>query len=485
MKRLLLSTLALLLMAVGCAVAQNTNSMNVHQLTRTASGTWVLDAMPNYNGVLEVSYNEPYRLDSIPLTWSVTVNGVDKTQQVTAYTAEEGNTTLGWLNILENDTVMLIPPTAVKPHVRSVTLVDNSPVSDEPVTLSTALTLKALTTGTIVVQRPQSGMQYSKNGGAKTPVTSDAISVTAGDKVSFYGNDTNINNYFYFETKISGGTAEVIVYGNIMSLVDETGYETSTTMTKSAFRELFKGNDKLTDASNLLLPVTTLTNYCYSEMFAGCIGLTAAPVLPATTLAVGCYGSMFNGCSSLTAAPELPATTMDVGCYASMFNGCIALTIPPSLPATILAENCYGSMFRGCSVLTTAPALPATTLAQSCYSYMFENCIALTTAPALPATTLSNYCYRNMFDGCVALTTAPVLPAPTLTNICYKMMFQNCTSLNSVTCLATGTDKPNWTIADYCENMLSGVAATGTFTTPSTTNWGGIIPSGWTRVDAQ
>lgn len=155
---------------------------------------------------------------------------------------------------------------------------------------------------------------------------------------------------------------------------------------------LFLNNAKLTDASNL--------------------------ILPATTLSEGCYQSMFYGCTSLTTAPELPAETMK--------------------------ESCYGRMFHGCEALTAAPVLPAKTLAKKCYQSMFECCTALTTAPELPATTLkdennadANDCYALMFYGCKSLTTSPILPAATLVLNCYYQMFFDCTKLASVTCLAT------------------------------------------------
>ena len=126
MRKQLLSLLALLLMAAGGAVAQNANSVNAREFTRTPSGTWMLNQMPGWSGQLEITLREAYRLDSIPLTWTVMVAGVDKTADVTAYTAEEGPDTLGWLNVLEGDTVELVPPTVVKPTVKNVTLVDNS-----------------------------------------------------------------------------------------------------------------------------------------------------------------------------------------------------------------------------------------------------------------------------------------------------------------------------------------------------------------------
>ena len=296
------------------------------------------------------------------------------------------------------------------------------------------LTLEALSAGTILVSKPQPGMQYTKNGGAKKPVTTAAIDVVKGDKVAFFGNGTSITSYFDVNDKtytaITGGTADVKVYGNIMSLVDEHHFDTATTLAVVAFANLFEGNTHIIDASALELPAKTLAESCYGAMFFHCTSLTAAPALPATTLADGCYQEMFNSCTSLTAAPALPATTLADACYVEMFAGCTSLTAAPALPATTLADQCYTQMFRDCISLTAAPVLPATTLADACYQEMFNCCTSLTTAPALPATTLADQCYCSMFAGCTSLTTAPeILPATTLEDACYYAMFQNCTSL--------------------------------------------------------
>ncbi len=294
----------------------------------------------------------------------------------------------------------------------------------------TPLTLEAATAGTIVVSSPQSGMQYTRNDGAKTIVTSDAIDVAVGDKVAFYGNGTSITSYD--GTNIAGGTAECYIYGNIMSLVDETGFATATELTEGRnFYNLFNGNAKIINHPTKKLE------------------------LPATTLADECYNGMFCLCTSLTTAPALPATT--------------------------LAQNCYFCMFQGCTSLTTAPALPATTLEGDCYDGMFQGCTSLTTAPALPATTLAQNCYRGMFRGCTSLTTAPALPATTLADGCYAFMFQGCTSLNCVICLATDISA-----SDATDAWLNGVAGTGTLTkAKSMIGWtaGSNIPSGWTIVD--
>ena len=215
--------------------------------------------------------------------------------------------------------------------------------------LATPLTVEAITAGTITVNSPKAGMQYSLNGGAKTAVSGD-ISVSAGDKVAFYGNGTSITSYN--GTRIVGGTADIKVYGNIMSLVDETGFATNTELTAAnTFRNLFRDNTKLTDASGLLLPAKKLADNCYAAMFRNCTSLTTAP-------------------------KELPAETLAQLCYYDMFNYCIALTETPKLPAKNLADNCYMTMFRNCTSLTTAYVKAA--YDSYCY-YMFDGCTAAAT----------------------------------------------------------------------------------------------------------
>ena len=371
-----------------------------------------------------------------------------------------------------------------------------------------------------------------------------SIPVTAGDKVAFYGE----NATYALEGEVSIECSSIrcdlpcYVYGNIMSLVAGDDFANATTLTGGyTFLQLFASNgDNLLNHPDyeLLLPATTLSEECYSEMFNGCEGLTKAPELPATTLADACYSEMFNDCIGLTTAPALPATKLTEQCYSKMFSGCEDLTTAPDLPATELAENCYSNMFYGCEDLTTAPALPATELAGSCYDYMFEGCTSLTTAPELPATTLADNCYSYMFEGCTSLTTAPELPAKTLAGSCYAFMFndcsslttapelpattlagscyahmfndcegltiapalpatelaeycydymfQGCSNLSSVTCLATDIAE-GWTIEECVKDWLDGVASPGTFyKAEGATFWskGTTVPSGWDIEDA-
>jgi hypothetical protein len=219
-------------------------------------------------------------------------------------------------------------------------------------------------------------IQYSKDNGltwntlALSSTESKITVNNIGDKILFKGLNSGYTHSAYVQgMKFASTTTKVNVYGNIMSLVygDDFNKEGGDILLEGyTFCYLFYGFTGLVSAENLVLPATTLKDFCYSNMFYGCTSLTSAPVLPATTLAYYCYYCMFYGCTSLTTAPVLPATTLAEGCYTTMFNGCTSLTSVPELPATTLALGCYAGMFQDCTSLTSAPALTATTLAQQC-----------------------------------------------------------------------------------------------------------------------
>ena len=90
--------------------------------------------------------------------------------------------------------------------------------------------------------------------------------------------------------------------GNSMSLIYGTSFTGDEVILpkRDAFNSLFSGFGLLIDASELLLPATTLTNSCYSDMFYDCSSLTKAPELPAPTLLNGCYSNMFKYCDNLS-----------------------------------------------------------------------------------------------------------------------------------------------------------------------------------------
>ena len=308
----------------------------------------------------------------------------------------------------------------------------------EATAYSTPLTLEAIEEGTVSFMNNAAGpIYFSIDGGPLqkfNPTYSCYEKLKAGQTIAFYGNNaayvTAYNNYSYISC-----TADCYVYGNIMSLISSEDFPDRKVLTgEYAFYGLFENNTHIKShpSKPLLLPATTLSNYCYY--------------------------AMFNGCTGLTKVPDLPATT--------------------------LSNYCYYAMFKGCTGLTKASDLPAMTLAEGCYFEMFSDCTSLTKAPALPATTLAFWCYVDMFSFCTSLTTAPDLPAPTLVGNCYLCMFEGCTNLSSVKCLATDIS------ANTCTSWwLDGVAASGTFTKAASmdiNNWPRNedgIPPGWTVVE--
>ena len=210
------------------------------------------------------------------------------------------------------------------------------------------LTFEIVEDGTITIKASNANIakiiSYSTDEGntwtdLTTSTTEQSLgSFSAGDTIMLKGTNTaygtsSYNNQF-------GGTAKYNAYGNIMSLLYGDDFDGQTTFPSGStytFKYLFNNSTGVINASNLILPATTLADSCYRAMFSDCTSLTQAPSLPVTILASNCYSGMFYNCSSLTTAPELPATTLAEGCYDGMFNGCTSLnyikamftTIPP------------------------------------------------------------------------------------------------------------------------------------------------------------
>lgn len=224
------------------------------------------------------------------------------------------------------------------------------------------LTLNIISGGTIVWKSTNNNIlktiSYSTDSGStwtniQSSTAGTSFNVNAGDTVMFKGDNTAYGSDYASYNTFSGSTAKFSAEGNIMSLVNSSGFTSATTLTSTnAFSSLFKDCTGLTTAEHLVLNATGLTNNCYVSMFENCTNLTIAPELPATTLSNYCYENMFKGCSSLSTAPStLPATSLTQYCYASMFEGCTSITTSPELPAPILEQGCYGSMFKYCSSL--------------------------------------------------------------------------------------------------------------------------------------
>lgn len=326
-------------------------------------------------------------------------------------------------------------------------------------------TFEVLSAGTVYLSASRTSLtrsvEYSINDGAWTSGTfasgsnATQISVQSGDIVKFRGDNADYATARTAYTCFSGDTdVRYNIYGNLMSLIDSTGFTTNSTLTNEmTFRAFFTACTGVVNVENLIFPEVIQSN-SFKELFAKCTNLTTAP-------------------------KSFPATALTESCYANMFQGCTGLTTVPTLPAMTIVKQSYEAMFSGCTSLTTAPELPATTLGEKSYNQMFYGCTSLTTAPSILATTLGDRSCNSMFVRCTSLTTAPELPATVLSGACYGYMFSGCSSLNYIKCLATDIPATSCTTS-----WVSGVAPTGTFVKhPSMSSWttgANGIPEGWT-----
>lgn len=276
---------------------------------------------------------------------------------------------------------------------------DNTPA---PNMLETPLTLEAAEAGAKVTFKGDNAnvakdIEYSTDGGAtwtsgNTGGSGVEVTLTnIGDNVMFRGDNSQYG-------KDNGGpppsyntiscTADCYVYGNIMSLIDKTGFATNKVLPtgKRTFYYLFKDNIYLKNHPNaaytLELPATTLAEFCYSNMFFGCAALVTPPALPATELENSCYIAMFQNCSSMVTPPALPATELKNNCYQFMFDNCTSLETTPRLPATELKFGCYNAMFIGCTSLKEAWVKANVKVGATDYecNNMFTGCINATTS---------------------------------------------------------------------------------------------------------
>ena len=230
-------------------------------------------------------------------------------------------------------------------------------------------TIEALEDG-LTVSLSRNACEYRIDDGSWISLAKDTAtsSINTGQQIQFKIDNPTISSSYGIGTFTISNKCNVS--GNIMSLLYGDDFIDKNDLTDKdyAFYNLFRNCTKIVDASELILPATTLANNCYHYMFYGCTSLTTAPELPATTLASSCYSNMFSNCTSLTTAPELHATTLASYCYRYMFKDCTSLTSAPELLATKLTTYCYSYMFRGCKKLNYIKMLATDISANSCLS---------------------------------------------------------------------------------------------------------------------
>lgn len=318
--------------------------------------------------------------------------------------------------------------------------------------------------------------------GEKIIPNRNTLSLAAGDELSII---VNIDRPYVYENRYISCTGNHNIKGNIMSLVQKGFNNVEELSLLNQFNGLFINDEKLIDASKLMLPAKTLTDGCYQYMFCGCASLINPPELPSFKMTINCYQGMFQACTSLTTAPKLPATGLDDGCYQYMFNGCYSLINAPELPAQEAKLGCYRAMFMNCTSLTTAPEIPALGGSNAMFACaeMFRDCTSLVNPPSVLHIWDHLSC-EEMFRDCTSLEKAPdLIPIGTGYYSAYPLMFHGCTSLNYIKCLADAThgDDP-FDFYSWVQNVLP----TGTFVKKRGINWvtgESGIPDGWTVIE--
>lgn len=206
-------------------------------------------------------------------------------------------------------------------------------------------TIEALEAGNFIVRK---NMTVSKNGGEWENITASItatynIPLVAGDKVRFKSTSTEHSGIF------SGNTIQFNVYGNIQSLRYEDNFEDNTTATRMT--DIFRGSTGLIDASNLILPGTSLAGVtsAYTGSFYGCSNMTDGPaVLPARTMQSYCYRRMFVGCTKLKKSPEIMATSVSsTRAFSEMFSGCTSLEYVKCLLTSASGSNVLTDWMTG------------------------------------------------------------------------------------------------------------------------------------------
>ena len=168
------------------------------------------------------------------------------------------------------------------------------PESSQPVVLKDYLSFYAFADITFTNEQSNE-FDYSYDQVTWTHVTGNFTIPLSRENPTVYlrGNNTQFatSNTVSSHFNITAGT---YCSGNIMSLLYGDDFEDKLTLT---------------------------TDYVFVGLFNGCTGLRSLPKLPATTLSSYCYRQMFGGCTRLTDISdlELPSTALARGCYSLMF----------------------------------------------------------------------------------------------------------------------------------------------------------------------
>ena len=178
--------------------------------------------------------------------------------------------------------------------------------------------------------------------------------INTGDKIIFKSTISNwataYNQYNRFN-----GSKNFKVYGNAMSLLNGDDFiNNSEFTTGSSFNlcGLFYRTTTIIDASNLILPATTLYESSYNGTFRECSNLVNGPkLLPALDVPKDGYSSMFEACTKLVEGPEILATSVSGdAALKNMFcmnrNSKVTAAMTKSPILRITNPSSYGNVYQ-------------------------------------------------------------------------------------------------------------------------------------------
>ena len=248
-------------------------------------------------------------------------------------------------------------------------------------------TVEAITNGTL--RYNSTSIEYSLTNGSvwQTLNYNEYLSLNAGNKVLLRGTN-KVGRISY------NGTYKV--YGNIMSLKYSDNFTSDDAKvlnsTTGGFAGMFSGETGLTDASNLILPATTLNDNCYKAMFSGCTKLTGTvKSIPASSLTNSCCETMFAN-TKITSIPSIKAENVSNKACLGMFSGCTGIT-DASVNVKNISTSGMSHMFVGCTGLLSASI--------GDYGPGESGAGAITTEGC-----------ANMFSGCSGMNSMRVWPIP-------------------------------------------------------------------------
>lgn len=241
------------------------------------------------------------------------------------------------------------------------------------------LTIPAAVTPTYLsyIEWSKDGRTWNHTDNTSEAVTID-VQVASGDKVYWRGSGVCMNdsthaqiNYCSVFTQTED-TPNFVVSGNLVSLIALSDFDYEVTRA-CAFANLFNGNEKLTDAETLILPMFgAAATYLFYMTFKNCSNLAKAPILNLTRTTSNCCFEMFRG-TALTTMPELPDIALSNYCYSGMFRETnIEKAVLPS-SATTLVTSCYSNIFSGCMHLKYVKCLATDISATNCITNWLNN----------------------------------------------------------------------------------------------------------------